>query len=85
MRAQQSCMKMAKLLTLQPRAINKGCNFTLDTKNQFLDPKLVRFGGLNVKIGLELTKLWQSPANPHTFFFAKLLHKPQPAFGTFSQ
>ena len=29
-----------------------------DTKYQFLDPKLVGFGGLNVKIGAELTKLW---------------------------
>ena len=59
MRARQSCTKMAKLLTLQPWAINEWCNFTFDTKNQFLDPKFVGFGSLNVKIKLELTKLWQ--------------------------
>ena len=34
-------------------------DLTFDSKNQFLDPKLVGFGSLNVKIGLELTKLWQ--------------------------
>ena len=39
--------------------INQLRNLTFDTKNQFLDPKLVEFGILNVKIGLELSKLWQ--------------------------
>ena len=33
-------------------------DLTFDTKNQFLDPELVGFGSLNVKIGLELSKLW---------------------------
>ena len=31
----------------------------IDTKNQFLDPKLVGFGILHIKIGLELSKLWE--------------------------
>ena len=32
--------------------INQQWDLTFDTKNQFLDPKLVGFGSLNVKIGL---------------------------------
>ena len=39
--------------------LNQRWDLTFDTKNQLLDPKLVGFGSLNIKIGLELTKLWQ--------------------------
>ena len=39
--------------------INQQWDLTFDSKNQFLDPKLVGFGSLNVKIGLKLWKLWQ--------------------------
>ena len=34
-------------------------DLTFGTKNEFLDLNLVGFGSLNVKIGRELTKLWQ--------------------------
>jgi hypothetical protein len=30
---------------------NQQWDLTFDTKNQFLDPKLVEFGVLNIKIG----------------------------------
>ena len=42
-------------------------DLTFDTKNEFLDLNLVGFGSLNVKIGRELTKLWQyCKANPNS-------------------
>ena len=48
------CCNFAKL-----SFINKQWDLNFDIKNQFLDPKLVGFGSLNVKIGLELWKLWK--------------------------
>ena len=50
--------------------INQQWDLTFNSKNQFLDPKLVGFGSLNVKIGLELTKLlqyWFSSNSPYIF------------------
>ena len=46
---------------------NQQWDLTSDTKNQLIDPKIVGFGSLYVKIGRELTKLWQyCKANPNS-------------------
>ena len=60
MTAWQSCTEWQKIADFAMLSfIHQQWDLTFDTKNQFLDPNLVGFGSLNVKIGLELTKLWQ--------------------------
>ena len=50
-------------------------DLTFDSKNQFLDPKLVRFGCLNVKIGRDMTKLWHFLHFSYFFSFSALIQR----------
>ena len=68
----KSCTEWQKIADFAMLSfIHQQWDLTFDTKNQFLDPNLVGFGSLNVKIGLELTKLWQywfSSKSPYIFW-----------------